>query len=219
MKSKSFKYWTRQDLNFEFGLNEIFTHSLFDKWLNSNEPISSSDLIELEKIRLYALKNIDYWNEEELKMNFIGAILRIADLSGPNYRTFFDRLVETSINGKKMYGRLDGVVANGFQNPVNPYFCIHEYKQENKREGDPKGQLLAGMLAAEMLNQNQKPVFGCSVLARSWYFVILENNQYIISKLFDSTDKDEIVSILKMLRFVKMYIDTNPTNYPPNSYL
>jgi hypothetical protein len=207
MKSKSFKYWKVQDLHDTFNIIRVYEMLAYDAWLSSSEKISDDEKKQLEELRLYAQINIDYWNEEELKMNFIGSILRLADLSGSNYRTFYDRPVSSIVDNTKLFGRLDGVVANGFQEPKTPYFCIHEYKQENNREGDPKGQLLAAMLAVQSLNQTNRPIFGCSVLARNWYFMVLDQKKYAVSDAYVSTNQDNLLHIFKMLRYIKSYIE------------
>jgi hypothetical protein len=207
MKSKSFKNWKIQDLHDTFAIERIYELDVYDNWLKSTEILTEDEKEQLEILRLYATINIDYWNEEELKMNFIGSILRLANLSGKNYRTFYDRPVSAIMDNTKLFGRLDGVVANGFQEPKTPYFCIHEYKQENNREGDPKGQLLAAMLAVQTLNQNNRPIFGCSVLARNWYFMVLDKKKYAVSDAYVSTNQDNLFQIFRMLRFVKTYIE------------
>lgn len=92
---------------------------------------------------------------EELKIKFIGQLLDLVQLEGPIFRTFYDRPLSATLNGIRLYGTVDRVVATGFQIPTEPFFCIHGYKpyprrQEGRREGDPKGQLLAAMLVAQV---------------------------------------------------------------------
>ena len=45
--------------------------------------------------------------------------------------------------------------------PKIPYFCLHEYKQENRRDNDSLGQLLIGMVAAQAKNADDLPIYGC----------------------------------------------------------
>jgi hypothetical protein len=212
MKTKSFKTWTLQDLHNEFGLRRISNSLVLEQWITTEQPISDDEQNQLEALRQVAFENIDYWNEEELKMNYLGSLFHLAKLYGENYRTFYDRPVSVILNDIKIHGRVDGVVANGFQTPENPYFCIHEYKQErnaarNNREGDPKGQLLAGMLAVQTLNKDNRPIFGCSILARNWYFMVLEGTNYATSDAFSSTNQESLFHIFKMLRYIKCYVE------------
>jgi hypothetical protein len=206
MKSKNFKNWQMQELHQSFGIDNTFMLDDLTDWLSSQETITELEIKDLEKLRQKAFKNVDYWNEEELKMNFIAPLIQLVNFDGNEYRAFYDRPLSTEINGIRLFGRVDMLVANGFQNPQNPYFCIHEYKQENNREGDPKGQLVSEMLAVQALNNNDNPIYGCYVLARNWYFVVLNGKKYSVSQPYISTLQDGILQIFKMLRYVKTYI-------------
>jgi hypothetical protein len=206
MKAKSFKYWITQELHNFFGIDRDFNLSLLSEWLSSDEPISDVEKQRLEEMRLNAVAKIDYWNEEELKMKFLSPLIELVNFEGKKYRTFFDRPISVEVKEIRLFGKIDMFVANGFQNPENPYFCIHEYKQENNRDGDPKGQLLAEMLAVQALNQDERPIYGCYVLARNWYFVVLKDKKYGVSDAYVST-QDDIYQIFKFLRFVRNYID------------
>lgn len=143
-------------------------------------------------------------------MMFIGQILELVNIKGENFRTFYDRSINVNVNSIQLSGTLDMVVATGFQVPKNPFFCVHErnaarYKQELKRDGDPKGQLLVEMIALQAINQSENPIYGCYVLGRNWYFVVLKGKQYAVSDAFVATQED-IYLIFKMLKKVKEYI-------------
>jgi hypothetical protein len=62
------------------------------------------------------------------------------------------------------------------------------------------------MLAVQALNNNANPIYGCYVLARNWYFVVLNGKKYSVSQPYISTLQDGILQIFKMLRYVKTYI-------------
>ena len=103
-------------------------------------------------------------------------------------------------------GRVDFVLAKGKQKPTKPYFFIHEYKQETKKgSSDPKGQLLSEMLVAQVKNEDKNPVYGCYVLGRSWFFVVLNHSEYAVSNAYNASDED-IYKIIAILRKVKEYI-------------
>ncbi len=73
-------------------------------------------------------------------MQCIGKIIDFADYTIEGYNIFSQRPMSAKINGREIGGRVDFVLAKGKQKPTNPYFFIHEYKQETKRgSGDPKG--------------------------------------------------------------------------------
>lgn len=207
MKTKSFKYWLTQQLHEQFGLSRLPVSPLLDTWLTTTEPITEAEQTRLERLRIDLLANADYWNEEELKVKFIGQLLDLVHLEGPTFRTFYDRPLSATLNGTRLYGTVDMVVATGFQIPTEPFFCIHEYKQEGRREGDPKGQLLAAMLVAQTLNTASHPVYGCYVLGRNWFFVVLTGTEYAISDAYVATQSD-LLSIFQALRFIRRQIET-----------
>ncbi len=212
MKSKSFKFWTTQQLHEQFGLQKQPQSARLMQWLTATQPLSVAQTECLEMLRLDLLENADYWNEEELKIKFIGQIVELANLQGPGFRTFYDRPVSVVRDTIRLFGKLDMLVATGFQTPTHPFFCIHEYKQENNRDGDrnvapPKGQLLAEMLAVQTLNATpDNPIYGCYVLGRNWFLVVLEGTQYAISDAFVGSQAD-IHQIFRSLLHLKDYIN------------
>jgi D-serine dehydratase len=58
------------------------------------------------------------------------------------------------------------------------------------------------MLVGQTLNKSDEPIYGCYIVGRLWYFMILRNNEYIVSKSFTADDEDiyDIVKILKKLK-------------------
>ncbi len=206
MKIKSFKYWITQDLHDQFGIRRVYDSVLLDEWLEATNEVSTEETERLELFRTGLSKNAEFWNEEELKMKFIGPLIEFVKIDSENFRTFYDRPISVTINNIPLSGILDMVVATGFQIPKKPFFCVHEYKQESKRDGDPKGQLLVEMIALQAINQpDENPIYGCYVLGRNWFFVILKGTEYAVSNAFDASQSD-IFTIFKMLKKVKEYV-------------
>ncbi len=56
--------------------------------------------------------------------------------------------------------------------------------------GEPIGQLLIAMVGARQQNAEMFPLYGCYVLGRNWFFVVLDEQQYAVSKAFDATQDD-----------------------------
>ena len=103
--------------------------------------------------------------------------------------------------------KTDMMLAKGIGELIEaPYFFLHEYKREKKYSGDPIGQMLGGMLIAQAQNNNGKPIYGCYVQGRFWFFSILEDKQYVISKAFDASEKEEALQIVFILRQLKQII-------------
>lgn len=63
-------------------------------------------------------------------------------------------------------------------------------------------------LGTTTLNKNHKPIYGCYVIGRFWYFVIMEEKQYCISEAFDSTKADSLLQIIAVLRRFKQILET-----------
>jgi hypothetical protein len=207
MTAKSFKYWETQDLHEQFNLVKLESTEKLNSWLSAHNDISEEENVQIEVLKNKLIKNANYWNEEELKIKFIGPFLDLVNLDGENYKLFYNRSMSASIDDVKLSGTVDMVVASGFQKPKKPFFCIHEYKQELKKDSaDPLGQLLSEMIVAQKINDNGQIIYGSYVLGRSWYFIILEGNEYTVSDTYVAT-QDDIYTIFKILREVKKYIE------------
>jgi hypothetical protein len=203
---KSFKNWELQDLQFRFGLNRKgISYPILDEWLKSENDLSDSEIQKLDDLAQILLENADFWNEDELKMYFISPLLMLVNFRGDKYTAFFQRPLSSKIDDEEIGGIVDMVVATGYQKPVKPFFFLHEYKQERRRDNDPLGQLLAEMIVAQNLNQDNLPVYGCYVAGRNWFFVVLNQKDFAVSDVFVATQKD-IYQIVKILRQVKVYI-------------
>lgn len=210
----NFKDWTQTKLKETFGLvNKNGECDELKEWMkagnDTNLLINDREQTELERIRKRLSINADIWNEEELKMYFISFLLDIVSFESEKYKLFFERKLSATLNGIKLSGDVDAMIAGGnFDDPRVPYFCLHEYKQEKgKREADPRGQLLSEMLAAQTLNQDKTiPIYGSYMLGRLWFFGTLINYDFCFSGGFVA-DGDDIYRIFRILRQLKCYID------------
>ena len=161
----------------------------------------------IQKIVKNSSQKIMYWNEQELIMKHIAFILDIVDFSGDNFDAFAERNLSGFVEGVEFVGIMDFVVARGEYEPREPYFFIQEYKRFKMGENsDPQAQVLAEMLVAQVLN-NEKTVYGCYIIGKFWYFVILEDKKYTISKELDSTNLEELTEIIGKLNWVKSYVE------------
>jgi hypothetical protein len=63
------------------------------------------------------------------------------------------------------------------------------------------------MIKAQILNQTPKPpLYGCYIIGRFWFFVILLDKEYSASKAYDATQTDDLTLMVAILEKVKMYI-------------
>ncbi len=203
---RNFESWETQDLETEFDIVQLRQMPLLDEWLKSTTTLTENEANLVEYLRNKLLDNADFWNEDELKLQFIAPLLLVVNFDMPNYKVFSQRPLSAIINGIEIGGRVDFMLAKGKQKPVQPYFFIHEYKQESKKgSSDAKGQLLSELLAAQYRNEKEMPLYGCYVIGRNWFFVILDSEKYAVSNAFNASDKG-IYQIIAILRQVKINI-------------
>ena len=203
---RNFENWETQDLEMTFGLKRVKNMPLLNNWIDSNATFDDSARQRIEELRNSIADFADYWNEDELKMQAISLMLDIANFRHHQYTIFSQRTLSATVEGIEIGGRVDFMLASGYQKPIKPYFFIHEYKQERKRENDPKGQLLSELLAAQQKNENKFPLYGCYVIGRNWFFMVLNGKEYGVSDGFMAS-QDSIYKIISMLRQVKVYIE------------
>lgn len=102
------------------------------------------------------------------------------------------------------------MVATGKANPKQPFFFLQEFKPQKGAKCDPLAQVLTAMLVARELNSaqrpKQEPLYGSYIIGRDWFFVMLLEQQYVVSRSFDSTQED-IYRIIAILRRMKHYIE------------
>lgn len=206
MKQINFENCETQDLEILFGLTQDWQNSTLDEWLKASLVFTDYEKYAIEKVRERILHAVDFWNEDELKMQAIAPILSIVDYSDSRYSIFSQRSLKAAFEDIVLLGKVDFMLATGRQKPIQPYFFIHEYKQERKGDADPKGQLLAELLAAQALNTSSFPLYGCYVVGRNWFFMVLEGKKYAVSDAFISSQTD-IYQIITILRQVKVYVD------------
>ncbi len=205
--TKTFEKWKIGELHHTFGLKRHFEgFALLDTWLLSQSKFDVSEEKALRKLAKELSINAENWNEDELKFMFISQLIAIADLQTPLFKIFIQRALSAEINGIKINGIVDFVIAKGIDEPENPFFFLHEYKQEKKGANDPLAQLLAEILAAQARNENNMPIYGCYVMGRFWFFVVLQGNEYAISDAYTAT-QDDIFQIVSILRAVKTKIE------------
>jgi hypothetical protein len=90
--------------------------------------------------------------------------------------------------------------------PKSPYFFMQDFKQSLGDGHDPEGQMLAAMILAQFLNQDDKPIYGCWIQGRFWYFTVLIGKDYCVSKPFNATEVDDLLQIVFILRHLKILI-------------
>jgi hypothetical protein len=160
----------------------------------------------LQTLRQELIDSVDEWNEDELKFKFIAPLISLIGYTTEHFRAFTQRTLKAVINGIELSGRVDFVIATGKSKPMQPFFFLHEYKKEHGSESNPRAQLLVEMLAARELNAIEYPLYGCYVVGRNWFFLVLEDSVYAESKQFAASDEDDMLRIFSALKEAKVII-------------
>ncbi len=210
--AKTFRECTLTFMDKTFKMREVEKLNALDKWINASNELTDFEqqqaIFFQQKLRF----NVHNWNEIELDSHFIGPIFTIVDFSSYDFNHFSQREFEGVVDNYKLYGKPDSMVASGRREPETPFFAFQEYKKELDPNGDPAGQALAAMLAAQGLEDVQKVMYGCYVVGSAWRFIALETNRhYSISDPFDALSKDELFDIIRVLKNLKSIVQERST--------
>lgn len=131
---RNFENWETQDVEMTFGIDQKKKLPLLEEWLSSVEQINSNEQRILDIWRDKLLYNADFWNEDELKLQFIAPLLNLIDYTLPFCKPFSQRKLVATINGIKIGGWIDYMLASGKQKPIRPYFffCTNINKKPKK---------------------------------------------------------------------------------------
>ncbi len=208
---KKIKQFSEAELIDIFELKRTkFDAPLLKEWLDAETELNANEQATFDQILHNAAQFIDAWAEEDLKMNFIAFVIQLAHLQGnETIRTFFDKTIEATVDGHFLKTKTDFMIAKGILDLAKtPYFHFQGYKKDKDPNGDPVAQLIEAFLIAQEKNKNGKPIYGCYVIGRFWYFVTMEGKSYCVSKSFDCTDYADLVQIIAVLRKFKMILET-----------
>jgi hypothetical protein len=185
---KPFSKWTIAEVEDTFHINHRKHHERLTQWLNETVAPSPAKENLLMRLREQLEDHVWDWNEWELKGKFIFPLLLAVNFDEEHYQSFMEREISVEIDNDTLSGIVDFLVATGKRYPKHPYFFIHEFKKEHDSSGEPLGQLLIAMVAAQKLNNDFKPIYGCYVMGRLWFFVVLVHCQ---------ADFDGVVGVLR----------------------
>ncbi|MEM6517089.1 MAG: hypothetical protein AAF688_12965 [Bacteroidota bacterium] len=200
---------TRQKLYKLFGIKRVQTLASLDNWLERGKATSlnEKELLIAKTFQEILIKNIEDWTENELSLGFIGPILNMIDFKIPYQLNFFtQRPLAATVGDYEIIGKPDGLVAGGSAEPEAPYFNFHEYKRDVDSSGDPAGQNLAAMLVGQALNEKEDLIYGCYVVGRNWYFMVLQGKEFTISKDYSAVHDDDLQVIVQTLKALRQIL-------------
>jgi len=184
------------------------------EWFSSSFKLNDFEQHLFDKIHKEISVSSNYLNEEELKIRLIAPIFEIVDIDTDNrIRVFYERsLSEIRQTHDKEEYKLsvicDCMIASStiFKTPQKPYFFLQEFKKAKGEKNDPEAQMLVAMLAAQESNQNENPIYGGFLIGSSWQFATLRKNQYCTSRIYQATDKEDLLQIIYAMRNLKSII-------------
>ncbi len=211
MVTKSFESWTTEELEDTFGLKRNNRLATLHTWLQEKYDIPQAHQQQMAEMQEQLSPYIMMLNEADIKNYFIIRVILLVSFWHESYRAFYEYSLsankkDTLGNDILLKGRAEMLVAKGKQAAKTPFFFFHEYKpQIPKSKNDPQGQLLCSMLAAQVHNESEEPIYGCYVIGKIWQFVVLEGNQYAVSESFNAMNED-ISGIYILMAACKRYI-------------
>lgn len=207
MEKWTFKSCTLTQLEKKFELQPTQKLAALTDWLEvSAIEIAEIDEIILARYQTLLLLKVDDWNEQELSMHFIGPIFSLLGFDVDRYNTFSGRDLMGVVGDVEFSGKPDEMIASGRREPEVPYFFLQEYKKEIDPDGDPRAQVLAAMLVAQMKNEDGLPIYGGYVVGSNWFFMVLQGKKYAKSRSYDAT-QENIFDIFKILKKLKEIIE------------
>jgi hypothetical protein len=209
--NKRFLLWTAGEVLDRFDLSYSVSSNADDYWISP--PNAEIPLDRIEELRLNLLENVSFWNEEELKIYFIGQLIDLVRYQQTGARGFFEREICADVHNLTIRMNADFLIARGIDIPKAPYFCLQEYKKEKKSANDPEAQMLLAMLAAQELNREWRgssdaaeAVYGTFIVGSRWRFTSLRGTEYRVSTPFEATQREQVQEIFRILLVVKSWI-------------
>jgi len=168
--------------------------------------IPDAHVEKLEFLRARSEEEGYSWNELELIVYFISPLLDLIDFRGATYKAFFTRTISAPYGDDTLSGIVDCVIAQGTHSPRQSFFFLQEYKKEHDSSNDPLAQILVAMVAAQLLNKNEHPIYGAYIIGRYWHFVLLDGKEYAVHPGLNGATED-CFEIYQALRNTKRIIE------------
>ena len=205
MQTSNFRDWDLDKLEAAFGLRQVRQCALLASWLAATYDPTEFEQTYLLKLQETLILGVDSWNEAELENKFISLLIVFVGFDNERFAYFLERELRGIVGDYELMGRVEGMIASGFRNPHQPYFCLSEYKKHLDPTGDPAAQALAAMLVAQELNEKHSPIYGTYIIGRNWFFMVLARREYCISQNYSAT-KDELFDIFRIMQGLKQII-------------
>ncbi len=216
MEKQKAKEWKEGEIILTFKLKKIIGEQtpLMQEWWNATLPTLTTTEQEIFDTNIKsAIRNINGWSEEDLKMRFISPILSLGKmLEDGNFASCFDKKISGEVENHHLVVKADFVMGSGLMDYlIRPYFHFQEYKPQKNPTGDPMAQILEAFLIGQVENQKESkeiPLYGCEIIGKNWTFVIMEGKEYCVADTLISTDRNDLMKIVAMLRKFREILET-----------
>jgi hypothetical protein len=192
-----------------FGFKVIKNSSILNDWLTANYELDEWEMRQVKDLYEETSEDARYWNEEELKVKFVGLIFRLANIAAKDkIKVFYERPLAAQVKGYDLAVISDCFVATPlpFNEFDTPLFFLQEFKKKRGEKKDPEAQMLMAMLICQEKNQDGKPLYGGYLFGSIWNFTMLNGNEYSNSRQFDTTKWEDLLQIIFILRKLKEII-------------
>lgn len=211
-KERTKKEWSEGELIETFHLTRLVKHHtpILAEWLQVTSPILNiPEQYIFEKALNNAQTYLPGWQEEDLKMKFISKILDLGWMEdNDQVMGYFDKTISGVVENVKLTVKSDYMLAKGRLDYFRtPYFHFQEYKPYKNPSGDSMAQLLEAFLIAQVKNNNQLPLYGVDIMGANWRFVTMEAKTYCVSEIYNSTNREQLLSIIAILRNFKRILE------------
>ena len=192
-----------------FCIEKVGQSNHLTEWTSSSYHLNAIEQSILDDLHTDMQTVGEYWNEEELKVQFVGAIFYIAKLNvAKKIQVFYERPLSAKVDSHSLAVICDCLVASplGINTPRTPYFFLQEFKKGKGEKKDPEAQMLMAAIIAQEKNKDGKPLYGGYLIGGSWVFATLIGKEYCTSRRYDATRKEDIEQIVYILRKLKELI-------------
>jgi hypothetical protein len=215
-----FRQWHTEMVQDVFGLKKS---GLIEEWAHWKSKMPTLTAASKETIAILFRKNADYlelWSEANIKARFIHPLLDIADLNTDEFSIFAENKLTATLHSIqqepiRLIGIPDLIYAKGIITAKSPFFCLHEYKPQRGNLADARGQLLTAMLVTNQLNKEAKspisPIYGSYTIGKEWLFVLLKDNQYMVSKTYLMNELEDVLEIVGLLKALRVLFEAKLT--------
>ncbi len=192
-----------------FGVTRQGTCQVLVEWLNTTFELNAFETQLYETLCEEISEDGDYWNEEELKIQFVGTLFRIANINvKKEIKVFYERPLSAKVGEHELNVICDCLVAKPmeFHTPQKPYFFLQEFKKGKGEKRDPEAQMLTAMLISQVKNNDNFPIYGGYLVGSIWVFTTLHGKEYCASRKFDAANPSDLMKIISILKNLKPLI-------------